>query len=177
MSNHLAPTNPLESATVVTLDPGAYTVVVNGKGKATGIALVELYDLSPTADSRLANISSRAMVGTGDDVLISGFIIGDIGKTSVVVRALGPSLPAGNVGDPLDNPTVTIYDGNGVVIGYNDDWQQDANEVDVAANGLAPTDPKEAAILLNLPSGSYSAVVKGSAGGTGIGLLEVYNLH
>lgn len=175
--NNLAPTDPLESATVLTLDPGAYTVVVRGRGATTGVGLVEAYDLSPTADSRLANISSRAFVGTDDAVLISGFIIGDIGTTTVVVRALGPSLPSGDVSGPLTNPTLSVFDRNGQEIGSNDDWQDDANAVDVQANGLAPTNDLESAILLNLPAGEYSAVVKGAAGGTGVGLVEVYNLH
>ena len=138
---------------------------------------MEVYDLSPTTDSRLANISSRAFVGTDDAVLISGFIVGDIGTTTVVVRALGPSLPSGDVSAPLTNPTLSVFDRNGQEIGSNDDWQDDANSVDVQANGLAPTNDLESAILLNLPAGEYSAVVKGTAGGTGVGLVEVYNLH
>lgn len=176
-SNRLAPANPLESATVLTLEPGAYTVVARGKGETTGVGLVEAYDLSPTADSRLANISSRAMVGTGDDVLISGFIIGDIGHATVVVRALGPSLPPRDVSDPLSDPTLAVFDANGAEIGNNDNWEDDANAVDVQANGLAPTDNQESAILLNPPAGEYSAVVRGAANGTGVGLVEVYDLH
>lgn len=176
-SNNLAPTDPLESATALTLEPGAYTVVVNGRDATTGVGLVEVYDLSPAADSRLANISSRAKVGTGDDVLISGFIVGDIGTSTVIVRALGPSLPSDDVSTPLANPTLSVFDGNGVEIGTNDDWQNDANAVDIAANQLAPTAAKESAILLNLPAGGYSAIVKGAAGGTGVGLVEVYNIY
>jgi arylsulfate sulfotransferase len=175
--NHLAPTDPLEAAAALTLRPGAYTVVVNGSNAGTGVGLVEAYDLSPSADSRLANISSRARVGTGDDVLISGFIIGDIGKTTVVARALGPSLSASDVHAPLSDPTLTVYDGNGLLVGSNDNWKDDPNAGDVAANDLAPTESAESAILLNLPAGAYTAVVRGVAESTGVGLVEVYNLH
>jgi hypothetical protein len=109
--------------------------------------------------------------------LISGFIIGDIGHSTVVVRALGPSLPGGDVSGPLANPTLSVFDDNGLEIGTNDNWQTDPNSVDIQANGLAPTNPSESAILLNLPAGRYTAVVKGAAGGQGIGLVEIYNLH
>ena len=91
-ANGLAPANLLESATAQTLAPGAYTVIVRGKQVTPGIGLVELYDLSPVSNSKLKNMSTRGSVGTGDNVLISGFIVGDVGSATVVVRALGPSL-------------------------------------------------------------------------------------
>ena len=91
-ANGLAPANLLESATVQTLAPGAYTVIVTGKDPTPGIGLVELYDLSPLSNSTLGNMSTRGSVGTGDNVLISGFIVGDVDSATVVVRALGPSL-------------------------------------------------------------------------------------
>ncbi len=101
-SNGLAPGNLLESAIAPTLSPDAYTVIVSGKKAGTGIGLVELYDLSPMSDSQLANISTRGAVGTGDDVLVSGFIVGDVGSATVVVRALGPSLASGGVSGVLE---------------------------------------------------------------------------
>ena len=93
--------DPLEAATVQTLAPGAYTVVSTGKGSDSGIALFEAYDLASEADSKLANISTRGAIGTGDDVLISGFIVGDVDNATVVVRAIGPSLAAFGVSTTL----------------------------------------------------------------------------
>ncbi|MBA3832924.1 MAG: aryl-sulfate sulfotransferase [Chthoniobacterales bacterium] len=174
--DRLDPRNPAEAATLKTLAPGTYTVVVSGKGSTTGVALVEAYDLSPRSGSILANISARGLVGTGDNVLISGFIVGDVASATVVVRALGPSLPA-TLNQPLGNPSLTVFDSNGMEIGSNDNWQDDSNSADVQLNGLAPSDPAESALLLNLPAGAYTAVVKDAAGGSGIGLAEVYNLH
>ncbi|MDQ3115042.1 MAG: aryl-sulfate sulfotransferase [Verrucomicrobiota bacterium] len=172
----LAPTDPAESATVQTLAPGAYTLVATGKDATSGIGLVEVYDLSPVADSQLANISTRGMVGTGDDVLIGGFIVGDVANATVVIRALGPSLSASGISDPLQNPTFTVFDINGVAIAGNDDWQDDTSALDITKQGLAPSDPLEATSILHLPAGAYTAVVSGAAGGSGIGLLEVYDL-
>jgi arylsulfate sulfotransferase len=171
----LAPGGTTEAATVQSLAPGAYTMVVSGKGAASGIGLVEAYDLSPVADSRLANISTRGWVGTEEQVLISGFILGDVANATVVIRALGPSL-AGAVTDPLSNPTVTIYDDNGAAIATNDNWEDDINKVDIEKNGLAPANDLEAATILHPPPGAYSAIVRGANSTGGIGLLEVYDL-
>jgi hypothetical protein len=172
----LAPGNPAESATLQTLAPAAYTAVVTGKGTASGIGLVEIYGLSPGSTSKLANISTRGFVGTGDNVLISGLIVGDVGNTTVVVRGLGPSLASSAVSGPLGDPDLTIYDSNGAMIASNDNWQDDMNEVDLLKNGLAPTNPAEAATILHLPAGEYSAIVSGADGGSGIALVEVYDL-
>ncbi|MBA3832923.1 MAG: aryl-sulfate sulfotransferase [Chthoniobacterales bacterium] len=175
-ADQLAPGDPLEAATLRTLAPGTYTVVVSGRGATTGVALVEAYDLSPLSGSTLANISARGVVGTGDNVLIGGFIVGDVASATVVVRAIGPSLP-GNVDQSLSDPALTIFDSNGSEVASNDNWQDDPNSADVQLNGLAPTAPAESALLLNLPAGAYTGVVVSAAGGTGVGLVEVYNLH
>ena len=137
-ANGLAPANPLESATVQTLAPGAYTVIVTGKDATPGIGLVEVYDLSPLSNSKLVNMSTRGSVGTGDNVLISGFIIGDVDSATVVVRALGPSLAAYGVSGVLSDPTLTIYDSSGSVIASNDNWQDDLNAIFFRKNGLTP---------------------------------------
>jgi arylsulfate sulfotransferase len=176
-ANGLAPANLLESATVQTLAPGAYTVIVRGTDPTPGVGLVELYDLSPLSNSRLGNISTRGSVGTTDNVLISGFIVGDVESATVVVRAIGPSLAASGVSGVLTDPTLTIYDSTGSAIATNDNWQDNVNATDVRRNGLAPPNPSESALVLHLPAGAYTAIVRGADGGTGIGLAEVYTLR
>jgi hypothetical protein len=175
-SNGLAPADLRESATFQTLAPGAYTVIVSGANSGQGIGLVELYDLSPESNSKLSNISTRGSVGTGDNVLISGFIVGDVGSATVIIRALGPSLTSYGVSGVLSDPTLTIYDSNGTAIVSNDNWQQNVNSIDIQKNGLAPPNPLESALVLHLPAGAYTAIVSGVDGGTGIGLVEVYEL-
>ena len=173
----LAPSDPAESAALLrNLAPGAYTVVVTGKNSTEGISLAEVYDLSPQSNSKLANISGRSFVGTGDNVLISGFIIGDVDSATVVVRALGPSLGSFGVSNPLSDPVLTIYDSKGAVIASNDNWQDDHNAILVQRNRLAPSNALESAIVLHLPAGSYTAVVRGASGATGNALVEVYHL-
>src|SRR5919198_601272 len=135
---------------------------------------VELYDLSPESNSKLANISTRGSVGTADNVLISGFIVGDVGSATVVVRALGPSLTSFGVSGVLSDPTLTIYDSTGTAIATNDNWQDNVNAIDVRRNGLAPPNPSESALVLHLPAGAYTAIVRGANGGTSVGLTEVY---
>jgi hypothetical protein len=175
-ANGLAPANLLESATAQTLAPGAYTVTVTGKDATPGIGLVELYDLSPLSHSKLRNMSTRGSVGTGDDALISGFIVGDVGSATVIVRALGPSLTAYGVSGVLSDPTLTIYDSTGSVIASNNNWQDDVNWIDIRKNALSPIDQRESALVLHLPPGAYTAIVTGANGATGIGLAEVYTL-
>jgi arylsulfate sulfotransferase len=176
-ANGLAPANLLESATVQTLAPGAYTVIVTGHDMTSGIGLVELYDLSSLSDSTLENISTRGSVGTADNVLISGFIVGDVGSATVIVRALGPSLASHGVTGALSDPILTIYDSTGAAIATNDNWQDNVNAIDIQKNGLAPPNPSESALVLHLPAGAYTAIVSGANGATGIGLAEVYTLH
>jgi arylsulfate sulfotransferase len=175
-SNGLAPSNLLESATAPTLNPGAYTVVVTGRNPAPGIGLVEVYDLSPLSNSNLDNMSTRGFAGTLDNVLISGFIVGDVDSATVVVRAIGPSLASYGVSGVLSDPTLNIYDSTGTVIASNDNWQDNINSVDVQKNGLAPPNALESALVLHLPAGAYTAIVSGADGATGNALVEVYHL-
>ena len=133
--------------------------MVTGKNSTPGIALVEVYELfGPGLNSKLGNVSGRGSVGTGDNVLIGGFIVGDVGSGTVVVRALGPSLASFGVSQPLSDPILTIYDSNGSAIAANDNWQNDNNAIDVQRNGLAPPNALESAIVLRLPPGAYTAV-------------------
>jgi arylsulfate sulfotransferase len=175
----LAPSDPAESAALLrNLLPGAYTVVVTGKNSSEGVSLAEVYEIpSPGLDSKLTNVSGRSFVGTGDDVLISGFIIGDLDSATVVVRALGPSLAAFGVSNPLSDPVLTIYDSKGNAIATNDNWQDDHTADLVRRNGLAPPNALDSAIVLHLPAGSYTAIVRGANGATGNALVEVYHLH
>jgi hypothetical protein len=173
----LAPSDPAEAATIQVLTPGAYTFVVTGKGGTPGLGLVEAYDLSPSSDSKLANISTRGSVGTGDNVLISGFIVGDVASATVVVRAIGPSLASSGLSNPLADPVLTVFDSNGGSLGSNDNWQDDISAPVIQDRGLAPTDDAESATLLNLPAGAYTTVVSGVDDGTGTGLVEAYNLQ
>jgi hypothetical protein len=177
--NGLAPSDPAESATLQTnLAPGSYTMVVRGNNSTQGISLAEVYEIyGPGLNSQLTNISGRAFVSTGDNVLISGFIIGDVGSGTVVVRALGPSLASFGVSQPLSDPVLTIYDSNGNLIASNDNWQDDNNASTVQLNGLAPPNALDSALALRLPAGSYTAVVRGVNGATGNALLEIYDIH
>ncbi len=170
----MEPTRWRESAKVATLPPGNYTAVIAGKNGSTGTALVEVYDGDLTADSQLANISTRGFVGAEEDVLIGGFVVGT-GLAEVVVRALGPSLAQFGVADPIADPTLELHDGNGGVVS-NDDWQN-GDDVDSIPTSLRPLDPRESALHLSLPPGSYTAVVRGKAGATGVALVEAYNLQ
>src|SRR6266480_1853301 len=176
-ANGLAPANPSEAAVARSLPPGAYTVVVSGKDATAGIGLVELYDISPLSNSTLGNMSTRGSVGTLDNVLISGFIIGDVDSATVVVRAIGPSLASYGVSGVLSDPTLTIYDSKGSVIARNDNWQDDPNAILVQKNGLTPPNAMESALVLHLLAGAYTSIVRGANDGTGVGLAEVYTLH
>lgn len=174
----LAPTNDKESAIVLTLNPGSYTAVLHGADGGTGVAVVEAYDLDTTGASRLANLSTRGFVETGDNVLIGGVIVGPnpIGRAKVVVRAIGPSLQ-GKVPNELRDPTLELRDNNGALVEANDDWAQSPRATDLQATGLAPTNSAESAILIpSLPSGNYTAIV-GGKGSTGIAVVEAYNLE
>jgi hypothetical protein len=175
LSTGVAPTNELESAIVETLAPGAYTAIVSGKNGATGVGLVEVYDLDLTVDSKLANISTRGFVGTGDNVLIGGFIVLGDTSTSTLIRAIGPSLTALGVTGALQDPELELHDGNGTLIVSNDDWMTD-QESEIIATGAAPTESAESAIVMTLAPGNYTAIVSGKSNTTGVGLVEVYQL-
>jgi hypothetical protein len=173
----LTPANPSESAIARSLAPGAYTVIVTGKDTTPGIGLVELYDTSTLSNAKFVNMSTRGSVGTLDNILISGFIIGEVDSATVVVRALGPSLATYGVSGVLSDPTLTIYDSRGSIISSNDNWQDDPNASLIQKNGLTPPNALESALVLHLPAGAYTAVVRGANDGTGVGLAEVYTLH
>ena len=176
-SSGLAPTNPLESAILATLQPGNYTAIVQGVNNSTGIALIEGYDLdSTTTTTRLVNISTRGQVGLNDQVLIGGFIISGTQPKNLVLRALGPSLSAAGVSGALANPMIELHNSSGAIIASNDNWQSGTQASAITATGLAPTNSLESAILTTLSPGNYTAIVSGINNTTGIGLVEVYDL-
>jgi len=172
----IAPTDDLESAIVMTLAPGRYTAILSGNNGGTGTGLVEVYDLDTTVNSTLGNASTRGLVQIDDDVLIAGFIVGTGESDTVVVRAIGPSLADMGVADPLQDPTLDLYDANGLVIMSDDNWR-DSQETLIQSSGLTPTNDAESAIMTSLAPGLYTAVVRGKDNTTGVALVEVYNLQ
>jgi hypothetical protein len=173
----LAPSNNLESAIDANLSPGAYTAVVRGNNNTAGVALIEVYDLSLAVPAKLANISTRAFVSTGNDIVIAGFILGNQSSNDrIVVRGIGPSLTAFGVTNALANPTLELRDNNGALLIGNNDWQDDlAQASELTAAGLAPTNPLESGIAATLPPGLYTALLAGLNNGTGNGVVEVYD--
>ena len=173
----LAPTNDLESAIVATLSPGNYTAILRGKGDTAGVGLVETYDLAQADMSHLANVSTRGFVGTGDNIIIGGLIIGESGgTTAVVLRALGPSLSNAGIADPLLDPTLEVHTANGSTLATNDDWRNDFRAKNVDAVHLGPSDDRESALYETLTPGNYTAIVRGKNNATGIAVVEVYDL-
>jgi hypothetical protein len=175
----IAPSDRLESVILTTLTGNSsYTAVVRGKNGATGVGLVEVYDLGLGASSKLANISTRGLVGTGDNVMIGGFIVGGstADQTRIVVRAIGPSLSRFGITNALQDPTLTLYDSNGSALATNDNWR-DGHQPEVMVAGLAPTDDRESALFQSLSPGAYTAIVAGKSGTVGVGLVEAYNVQ
>jgi hypothetical protein len=162
---------------VATLDPGNYTAVVRDADGGTGVGLVEVYDLAAAAESELANISTRGFVESGVNVMIGGFILGNNAASArVLIRAIGPSLSQHGVDAALQDPVLDLRDANGMRIRYNDDWR-DSQQLEIEATGLAPENNVESAMVATLAPGAYTAIVAGKAGFSGVGLVEVYQLH
>jgi hypothetical protein len=171
----LTPTEALESMVVATLRPGTYTTVLETKG-SPGVALFELYQLGTDTASGVANLSTRGRVGRGDDVMIAGFILTGDDATRVIVRAIGPSLSEAGISQPLADPELELYDGNGSLIFQNDNWRSE-QEAEIVQSGMAPSAEQESAIIATLPAGNYSAVVRGAGGSEGVALVEIYALE
>jgi uncharacterized protein involved in tellurium resistance len=168
----IAPSIDRESAMVVTLSPGSHTAVVRGAGNTEGVGLVEAYVLD-AGSSRLVNLSTRGRIGVGEQALIGGLIVtGDSGKR-VIIRALGPSL--GDIGGALADPLLELRDGAGNLIAENNNWQ-DGQRNELIDSGIPPSDHLESAIIATLAPGNYTAVVRGVNNGTGVGLVEVFDV-
>jgi hypothetical protein len=180
-----APHDARESAIIADLPTGNYTAIVRGVNNMTGVALAEVYDLSPDTDSVLGNVSTRSFVQTGDDVMIGGFIVAGAEPKTVIVRAIGPELTQYGIPDVLADPTLELHNRTGALIASNDNWLQTiiggiitSNQVDDIRNSdHAPRHPRESAIIATLQPGNYTAIVRGVNNTTGVGLVEVYELN
>jgi subtilase family serine protease len=226
----LTPTHPRDSALVLTLNPGPYTLHLSGLNNGTGVGLVEVYEtslwgagsppdeggvieederllelqgyrrgsgvvpvtlwepaakvaaqeeepsLATSATDGLSNIATRGKVLTGADVMIAGFTIVGGDPMTVVIRGIGPSLAAYGVPGALANPMLQVYSGS-TVIATNDNWGTlgSSDKAVLTMEGLTPTHSLEAAVVLTLAPGPYTAVLSGVNKGTGVGLVEVYD--
>jgi hypothetical protein len=172
LATGIPPSNELESAIVADLPPGSYTGIVRGNNSTSGVALIEVYDLSPALTGKLANISTRAPVGTGDNIVIAGFILGgNSGDDFIVLRGIGPSLAALGVPNALADPMLELRNGDGALVASNNDWQNGPPLV----VGPPPSDPLESVIERTLSPGTYTALLSGVNNGTGVGLVEIYD--
>jgi serine protease AprX len=173
----LAPTNDNESAIIATLpaNGNTYTAIVRSVDGSPGTGVVEIYDIDRFVDSKLANISSRGLVQTGDNILIAGTIVLGAQSQKVIVRAIGPSL---NVPGKLADPTLELRDTNGTLVRADDNWRTGAQETEITQSGLAPTDDRESALIQTLSgNAAYTAIVRGVNNTTGIAVVEVYALN
>ncbi len=173
--NGFAPSDPREALIVATLAPGNYSAVVKGTHGETGVGIAELYDLDSASPAKLANISTRGFINTGDDVMIGGFIVGGAEPAKILVRAVGPTLSDFGVQGALQDPTLELHDSNGMSIS-NDDWRE-TQEAEIMATTIPPSKDHEPAILATLVPGNNPAVVRGKDNTTGVGLVEAYNLQ
>jgi len=172
------PSNNLESAIIANLSPGSYTAVVRGAGNSVGTGVVDAYDLSPAATAKLVNIATRGLIQAGDKLMIAGFIIQN-GPVKAVISALGPSLTQFGINNALPDTTLELHDTNGNLIVRNDDWKIRASDgtsqqAEVQATGLQPTNDLEAAFVVTMQPGQYTAQVRGKPEQTGIGVVQVF---
>lgn len=171
------PASDLEAAIVRTLpaNGAGYTAIVRGVNNGSGIGVVEAFDLDRTADSKLANISTRGLVQTGNNVLIAGTIVTGTAPQKVIIRAIGPSL---TVAGKLMDPTLELHDSNGGLLQANDNWVDSPYKKDIIDSTIPPPSDAESAIVFTLPANNanYTAIVKGANGTTGIGVVEIFAL-
>jgi hypothetical protein len=175
----IAPSDERESALIAILNPGSYTAIVGGRNNTTGIGVVEVYDLGTasldiSSNARLAQISTRGRVQSGDNVMIGGFIISGP-PSKVIVRAIGPSLNAFFPG-ALQDPFLELHDASGTTVASNDDWKT-SQQQEITDTTVPPNDDRESAIVATLPAGSYTGIVRGKGDATGVALVEVYGLQ
>jgi hypothetical protein len=170
-----APSMASEAAIVMTLPPGAYSALVSGGDGGTGVDVVAVYEVDHP-ENPLVNLSTRGHVQVGGDVLIGGVVIGGTGPQQVAVVATGPSLSALGVPGAMTDPKITLVRvSDGAVVASNDNWRTDTNAAQLQAKGFAPSDDREAALLVTLPPGAYTAVVSEASGKGGTAVIGVYN--
>jgi hypothetical protein len=176
----LAPASAQESAILTTVPSNTsgvtYTAVLRGVNNTTGVGLVEVYDLDSGPGSTLLNVSTRGDVSAEPNVLIGGFTLGGTESKKIIVRAIGPSLTQFGVQNALQNPTLELRNAQGALVDSNDDWMNSPQKAEIQSSGLAPTDTSESAVLQTLPAGAYTGIVRGVNGGTGVGVVQVYQL-
>jgi hypothetical protein len=172
----LAPSNSLESALWGILNPDTYTVIVRGRNNATGVGLFEVYDMDQRAGSKLANISTRGFVDTGDNVMIGGTILVGTVPATVLFRAIGPSLANFGIPNVLADPVLELHGPNGFVTIINNNWR-DTQQAEIIATGIPPSNDLESAIIQTLSPGQYTAIVRGANNTTGVALVEAYQLQ
>ena len=171
----IPPSHDRESAIVMSLQPGSYTAVLRGRNDTSGVGLVEVYDLERSAASKLANISTRGAVGADGAAMIGGLILSDGDPARVLLRAIGPSLAAAGIQDPVHDPQIELFDRDGAKIAGNNNWK-DSQQAQIESTGAAPTTDAEAAIVIELTPGAYTAVVRAVDSHSGVALVEAYNL-
>ena len=168
-----------DAALLAPLSAGAYTAPVTATDNGSGIALLEVYEASSSASAVLVNGSTRAYVGTGESVLIPGFVVGGTGSLRLLIRAVGPTLTDFGVTGALADPTITLYRGS-TALAANDNWSAAANAAEIASTAQAvgafalPSGSRDAVILTTLPAGAYTVVVSGVGATTGTALVELY---
>jgi hypothetical protein len=177
----LSPDTSRDTALVFSPAPGAYTAKVTSASNATGVALVEVYDTGTGNTPRLNNVSARSLVGTGADALIAGFVVNGTMPKKLLIRAAGPTLIGYGVGGTLVDPVLAVRPyGSETIVAMNDDWggtaALKAAFASVGAFGLASDTSKDAAVVVELPPGAYTATVTGKNNATGVALVEVYEL-
>jgi uncharacterized delta-60 repeat protein len=170
----IPPSDPLESAIVRSVPPGNYTAIERGVNNGTGIGVVEAYDLDTAANSKLANISTRGLVQTGDNVLFAGMIVVGQASQKVIIRALGPST---GVPGAMADPTLELHDGNGALLEANDNWVDSPNKQAIIDSTIPPPNNLESAIVRTLTPANYTAIVRGANNTTGIAVVEIYALN
>ena len=181
----IAPTNDLESAIVITLDPGSYTAILSGKNNGTGVGVVEVYDLNQASNSKLGNISTRAFVDTGNNVLIGGVIVSggtsSGGTARVLVRTVGPSLSASGIQDAMQDTSLELHDNNGATLATNDNWKTrdtgGSQQGEIEATNIPPSNDLESAVVQTLTPGNYTIVVRGVNDTSGVAVVEAYTLQ
>ena len=170
-----APRSDAESAILITLGPGNYTVILRGKNDSIGVGKIDIIDVDSTTSAELENISTRALVAAGDKLLAGGFVINGAQSRKVIIRGIGPSLAAAFVDGPMSNPTLQLRDSSGNALVFNDNWEDTQRDAIIDA-AMAPTDARESAIVATLTPGAYTAELIGACRGGGVALVEVYDL-